>query len=98
MGKILFDIIIALIAPIILFISMKRDMKKGKKLVDLTIVIAAFYFGLLGYEIATENRTTNEMLTYLTILGVIYFITWWIVQAILVGKNKNYANLEKNIK
>jgi len=85
MLRFLIDTILALMGPIIMFSFMYSDIRKGKKPVDLTIIVFAFHIGLLGYEIATESRTTNELLIYLTLLSVVYFITWWIVQIIIVG-------------
>lgn len=91
------DIMSALIGPIIMFSFMYSDIRKGKKLADTTIIVFASHIRLLGYEIATEGRTTNELLIYLTLLSVVYFLSWMIAQILLVGKRKDHSNFEKEL-
>jgi len=62
--------------------------KKGKKTVDLSVVVATFYFGALGYQIASERRSTDELLDFLIVLGIIYFITNFTIQMIVIRNNE----------
>jgi hypothetical protein len=97
MLRFLLDIMSALMGPIIMFSFMYSDIRKGKKPVDTTIIVFSTHIGLLGYEIATESRTTNELLIYLTLLSVVYFISWMIAQILLVDKRKDNSKLEKEL-
>ncbi|MCZ0701994.1 quinol-cytochrome oxidoreductase complex cytochrome b subunit [Natronobacillus azotifigens] len=82
------NILFALNGPGILFILMYNDIKKGKKLVDLSIVVVAFYFGGLGYQIASENRSTDELLAFLIVLSIVYGITFFVLQMIISRHNE----------
>lgn len=88
MGSFGLNVLFALIGPAIVFIIMYKDIKKGKKTVDLSVVVAAFYFGALGYQIASERRSTDELLDFLIVLGVIYFITNFTIQMIVIRNNE----------
>ncbi|MDR5659401.1 hypothetical protein RH915_07850 [Serpentinicella sp. ANB-PHB4] len=59
---------------------MYRELRKNNKLVDLSVIIAASYYGMIGYEIASENRSNEEVLRLFIILGVLYFLSWLVIQ------------------
>lgn len=91
MTTIMLDIAFALIPLIIVFFLMYRESRKKNKLVDLSVVIAAFYYGTIGYEIASENRSNEEIITLFIILGILYFLSWWVIQFWIAKHNSKSA-------
>lgn len=78
MAPMWFDFFSVLIIPILVFFWLYEDIKKGRKIVDRSFVVGVFFFTKIYYEIDAANRSRNELLNMIIIMGIIYFATFTI--------------------